>query len=321
MTTRTRYATIGIIAIFSLLTLMAGFILYHSGMHLFSCFGAFAIFGVMILPKFLRIEASEWLPICLPLMSFVAILVCIPISALTLKSYISYVASFAITMTVLLLSFQFRDKRLSWLGRSLLLFFVIYFAPFMFLKEQEFSCGNIFFYWGIFSAIFLGFLASLIMLIGSTYDQTESKKIDINQILSAATLPGFIVALFVLFLSRNGGQPVLVEEILPIASWVVPILSHYYGISFALGWTDQHEPRNRNFSLLFLGFILSFLLGFVFGTFSFEFPATINNVVHPYHYPLMWSSWVLITSYFLLLDTAAWNPSECFERVKKWITG
>ena len=308
-----RHSTKGILFIFLLLILIAGLFLYAFDMRFFFFFGVAIIIVLILFSRFLKLEASDWLPIYFLLISLVIVLVLIPISILRGKSYISYVASITLAITVVFLYYQFQKKILLFLIFSFLILYIIYFIPLIFLREPNF------FYWGIISAIFIGLLASFVTLIGSLCHRKEAH---INQVLASATLLSFVVALVVLFLSGagEGNRSLLIEEILPIGSWIVPILSYYYGRLFSLERAEHSNSTNKNFSLLLSGLILSFLLGFIFGNLSFAFPAAVENIIHPYHYPLMWSFWVLIVSYFFLLDTDAWNPSRCFDLVEKWMT-
>ena len=193
------------------------------------------------------------------------------------------------------------------------------------------------FYWGMISAVLMGLLSSSITFIGALCPPEEDYKIrkeqerGIQQLLTSVTLLSFLVAFFVFFLSYNRGDdsPLLIQAILPIGSGLVPILSYNYGKLFSLKNTKNNNSEHRNFSFLLSGLIISFILGFIFSNLAFEFRLPSLGENYPYLYLLMWSFWVLIASYFVLLDTKgtdeegenikAWDPSKYFEAIERWI--
>lgn len=150
--------------------------------------------------------------------------------------------------------------------------------------------------------------------------------------LVSATFLGFVVALIILYVSTamnrlalgqiNGEELEIAKQvqeftmhILPIGSWVVPIISYFHGKSYLTG-----KAGRKNFSLFFSGLVLSFVLGFVFGVLALVV-AVASEYAYPVHYPFMSASWLIIASYIFLLESNIWDFGSSFDSLRRLLVG
>ena len=166
-----------------------------------------------------------------------------------------------------------------------------------------------FFYMVVLLSIYLGILASSIFCMGLLNKHRRFLESNIRQILAIASFLSFIIAIVLLYIAKEGEIDFL-YFVLPTGSWIVPILSYFYS---KLPYVEKNQQENL--SIAFCGLIFSFALGFIFAILTFGVPASIGYQIHPAFYPFMASSWLVIASYILLLDTEAWNPTD----ILKWL--
>jgi len=226
-----------------------------------------------------------------------------------------YLISVTNTLFLLILSFYYKKKCLLYFVSILITIGIFYL---LFLQMEGLQA----FYGSMLLSISGGCLAASIAFLGSTTDHTSGKSV--RQILTSTTFLSFFVALFIFYfnqineyynlhvqLKSIGDAVGYISLILPAGSFVVPIISYYYGKLYF-----GKDKSQNNFSFLISGAILSFLIGCIFATLPFVF-WSIVKWIHPVIYPFMVTSWALIASFIFLLDIKAFNPTDFFKYLKR----
>ena len=149
----------GILFFFILAVIGAGYILKEYDRIPLFLFGLHILLISIILSRFLKLEASNLLPVLFPVISLVIIVILVVVFGIHegKSAYISYNATVALAFTVAFLSFQFQGRKILLLALSLLFLFHFYMVLLIGLPSPDdmkilyTKC----FYWGIISAIFM----------------------------------------------------------------------------------------------------------------------------------------------------------------------
>lgn len=277
-----------------------------------------------------KLWINPWMPFFCPLISIIAVLIIFLLlyhvfrdgRCLTqfIEGRVFYISSIINTGILLLLFIRFQKRILSIsfiLSLGVLAFYdlAIGLNPIDWFGNVRKIIPEHLFYKATLLSFYMGLLLVFVFVIGSVTKRTKSWETFSNRILASTAFLSFIVAIVLLYISRET-KAELIVLVLPFGSFFVPILS-YINVKFASLETDLYE----NPSFLFVGAILSFSMGFIFGILSFGIPESIRYEMNPVYYPFMSSSWMVIVSYMFLLDSGAWDPTYPFRRMKCLLCG